>query len=217
MQEQVLKETTRGNYGPKSKNFKDFCEGEGREWHPASEETARLYLAMLLGRGGIQATSLQPPDTGTSLQQENVLMIEDGETVVLTREKGKNHKLKKRQLSIPWWGVEQLRELLELWTRCRDEAWRGASPGWNPPIGALGSVGCVPPEGGHFSAHSTRKGATTCARAVGVVMEKVCFLGGWAQLSVAVQAYIHPTAVPDQAVRSYFGWLAPQGICAEEC
>ncbi|KAK3287610.1 hypothetical protein CYMTET_4891 [Cymbomonas tetramitiformis] len=50
------------------------------------------------------------PATGTSLQQENVLMDEDGVTVVLNREKGKNHKLKKRQLSIPWWGVERLRE-----------------------------------------------------------------------------------------------------------
>ncbi|KAK3266272.1 hypothetical protein CYMTET_25089 [Cymbomonas tetramitiformis] len=178
------------------------------------EETVRLYLAMLLDRGGIRATSLQPylsainnyhedmgwpgpakgrsvsravkgmarlqvaaseatgvtvaertwlpakhvgtvheaaltlepedrdhirwlqaytyvmlafvsfgrPDTGTSLQQENVLMDEDGVTVALTREKVKNHKLKKRQLSILWWGVERLRELLELWTRCRDEA-----------------------------------------------------------------------------------------------
>ncbi|KAK3277865.1 hypothetical protein CYMTET_14154 [Cymbomonas tetramitiformis] len=115
MQEQALKEMKWGNYGPKSKKFKDFCEGEGREWLPASEETVRLYLAMLLDR-----------------------------------------------------------------------------------------------------AYSTLKGATTCARAVRVVMEKVCFLGGWAQLSAAMQAYIDPTAVPDQAVRSYFGWLAPQGICAQE-
>ncbi|KAK3259731.1 hypothetical protein CYMTET_31282 [Cymbomonas tetramitiformis] len=220
-------------YGPKSEKFKDFCKGEGREWLPASEDTVRLYLAMLLGRGGIQATSLQPclsainnypedmglpgpakgrsvsravkgmarlqvaaseatgvtvtertwlparhacarPATGTSLQQENVLMNEDCVTVVLTREKGRNHKLKKRQLSIPWWGVERLRELLELWTRCKNEAWRRS----DTDLGnewlqrALGSVGCVPPEGGHFSAHSTRKGATTCARAVRVVMEK---------------------------------------------
>eukprot|EP00854_Cymbomonas_tetramitiformis_P018519 gene18519-biopygen19106 len=61
------------------------------------------------------------PDTGTPLQQENVLTNEEGVTVVLTREKGRNHRLKKRQLSI-WWGMERLRELLELWTRCRDEA-----------------------------------------------------------------------------------------------
>ncbi|KAK3280061.1 hypothetical protein CYMTET_12083 [Cymbomonas tetramitiformis] len=185
------------------------------------------------------------PDTGSSLQQENVLTEYDGVTAVLTRKKGRNHVSKKRQLSIPWWGVELLEELLELWVRCRDGAGQRAKPGWTPPTGvpgsswrlpgvrvssagsdtdlanawlrlALSTVGCVPPEGGHFSAHSTRKGATTCTRTVGVAMEKVCFLGEWSQLPSAVQAYIHPTAVPDQAMRSYFGWVAPQGVCAQE-
>eukprot|EP00854_Cymbomonas_tetramitiformis_P034273 gene34273-biopygen23528 len=144
----ALQERWRDELG--SKKLKDFCEGEGREWLPASEETARLYLATLLHSGGIRATSLQPylsainnyhedmgwsgpakgisvtravtgithvrtvhdagltlepenrdqirwlqactyvvlafisfgrPDTGTSLQQENVMMDEDGVTV----------------------------------------------------------------------------------------------------------------------------------------
>eukprot|EP00854_Cymbomonas_tetramitiformis_P009225 gene9224-biopygen9400 len=173
-------------------------------------------------------------------------MDEEGVTVVLTREKGRNHKLKKRHLSIPRWGVERLRELQELWTRCWDRARCRASPGWTPPIGvpdsfwrlpgdracspgsdtdlgnewlqrALGSVGCVPPEGGHFSAHSTRKGATTCARAVVVVMEMVNFLGGWPPLSAAARSCLDPTAVLDQAMRSYFGWLAPLSVCARGC
>ncbi|KAK3239353.1 hypothetical protein CYMTET_50714 [Cymbomonas tetramitiformis] len=145
MQEQALKETPQGNYGPKSKKFKGFCEGEGREWLPASEDTVAASEAT-----GVTVTERvwlpARPDTGTSLQQDNVLMDEDGVTVVLIWEKG---RLKKQQLSIP-------------------------------------CVGCVPPESGHFSAHSTRKGAKTCARAVRVVMEKVCFLGGWAQLSAVV-------------------------------
>ncbi|KAK3261475.1 hypothetical protein CYMTET_29616 [Cymbomonas tetramitiformis] len=199
MQEQALKETTRGNYGPKVKKFKDFYEGEGREWLPASEETVRLYLASLLQRGGVQATSMQPiainnyyedmgllgpakgrsvthavkgmarlqvaaseatgvtvtertwlpakhvrtvydaaltlepedstqlgwlractyvvlafiscvwPDTGTALQQENVLTDEVGVTPEWGRSgsdpgEGQEHRLKKRQLSIPWVG-----------------------------------------------------------------------------------------------------------------
>ncbi|KAK3289388.1 hypothetical protein CYMTET_3187 [Cymbomonas tetramitiformis] len=57
------------------------------------------------------------PDTGMSLQRENVLTDGDGVTVVLAREKGKNHRLKKRRLSIPWWRVERLREFLEFWTK----------------------------------------------------------------------------------------------------
>ncbi|KAK3284271.1 hypothetical protein CYMTET_8072 [Cymbomonas tetramitiformis] len=149
--ELALKETTQGNYGPKFAKFKGFCEGEGREWLPASEETVaaseatgvtvteRTWLPGEHVRTVLDASlSLEPedrdqiqwlqactyvvlafvsfgrPDTGTSLQQENVLMNEDDVTVVLTREKGKNHKLKKQQPSIPWWGVERLQELLEL-------------------------------------------------------------------------------------------------------
>eukprot|EP00854_Cymbomonas_tetramitiformis_P005762 gene5762-biopygen5782 len=138
------------------------------------------------------------PDTGSSLQQENVLTEYDGVTAVLTRKKGRNHVSKKRQLSIPCSAGSDT-DLANAWLRL-----------------ALSTVGCVPPEGGHFSAHSTRKGATTCTRTVGVAMEKVCFLGEWSQLPSAVQAYIHPTAVPDQAMRSYFGWVAPQGVCAQE-
>ncbi|KAK3268876.1 hypothetical protein CYMTET_22646 [Cymbomonas tetramitiformis] len=72
---------------------------------------------------------------------------------------------------------------------------------------ALSELDCRPPEGGHFSAHSTRKGATTCARAVGVAMEKVCFFGGWSQFSSAVQHYIDPTALRDTDMDYYFAWL----------
>ncbi|KAK3277631.1 hypothetical protein CYMTET_14377 [Cymbomonas tetramitiformis] len=232
----------RGYYGPKAKNFKDFCDGEGREWLSASEETVHLYLAALRQKGGIQATSMQPylsainnyhedmglpglakgrsvtravkgmarlrvaasEATGVTVTErtwlpakhvrtENVLLGEEGVTVVLTREKDRSHKLKKRQLSIPCF-----------WRLPGDRVY---SPESDTDLGnkwlqrALGSVGCVPPEGGHFSAHSARKGATTCARrAVGVVMEKVCFLGGWAQLST-----------------TYFGWLAPPSVRTQGC
>ncbi|KAK3234327.1 hypothetical protein CYMTET_55428 [Cymbomonas tetramitiformis] len=56
-------------------------------------------------------------------------------------------------------------------------------------LGAAGLRHAVPPEGRHFSGHYTRKGACTCARAVGALLEKCCFLGGWSQLSVAIHAY----------------------------
>ncbi|KAK3257230.1 hypothetical protein CYMTET_33674 [Cymbomonas tetramitiformis] len=75
---------------------------------------------------------------------------------------------------------------------------------------ALGKLGCVPPEGGHFSGHSTRKGACTCARAVGAALEKCCFLGGWSQPSSAIHSYIDPAAVPDEHMEEYFGWTTPR-------
>ncbi|KAK3287029.1 hypothetical protein CYMTET_5439 [Cymbomonas tetramitiformis] len=124
-------------------------------------------------------------------------------------------------------GVALLKELIEHWEFHRDTAWNSSEKTqpdayWLLPedpknfkasvandwIGlALSELDCRPPEGGHFSAHSTRKGATTCARAVGVAMEKVCFLGGWSQLSSAVQHHIDPTTLRDTDMDYYFAWL----------
>ncbi|KAK3287032.1 hypothetical protein CYMTET_5442 [Cymbomonas tetramitiformis] len=124
-------------------------------------------------------------------------------------------------------GVALLKELIEYWEFHRDTAWNSSEKTrldayWLLPedpknfkasvandwIGlALSELDCKPPEGGHFSAHNTRKGATTCARAVGVTMEKVCFLGGWSQLSSAVQHHIDPTTLRDTDMDYYFAWL----------
>ncbi|KAK3280388.1 hypothetical protein CYMTET_11773 [Cymbomonas tetramitiformis] len=37
-----------------------FCEAEGREWLPATGATVRLYIAHMLDKGTVQASSLQP-------------------------------------------------------------------------------------------------------------------------------------------------------------
>ncbi|KAK3258501.1 hypothetical protein CYMTET_32458 [Cymbomonas tetramitiformis] len=167
------------------------------------------------------------PDTGTSLSRQHVHCGDDEFSVVLLKEKGRRHHRVKRRLTIPWKGVALLKELIEHWEFYRDTAWsisEKTQPDayWLLPedpknfkasvandwIGlALGELDCRPPEGGHFSAHSTRKGATTCARAVGVTMEKVCFRGGWSQFSSAVQHYIDPTALRDADMDYYFAWL----------
>ncbi|KAK3267378.1 hypothetical protein CYMTET_24058 [Cymbomonas tetramitiformis] len=167
------------------------------------------------------------PDTGTSLSRQHVHCGDDEFSVVLLKEKGRRHHRVKRRLTIPWKGVALLKELIEHWEFYRDTAWSISAKTqpdgyWLLPedpknfkasvandwIGlALSELDCRPPEGGHFSAHSTRKGATTCARAVGVTMEKVCFLGGWSQFSSAVQHYIDPTALRDTDMDYYFAWL----------
>ncbi|KAK3261773.1 hypothetical protein CYMTET_29333 [Cymbomonas tetramitiformis] len=167
------------------------------------------------------------PDTGTSLSRQHVHCGDSEFSVVLLKEKGRRHQLVKRRLCIPWKGVALLKELIEHWEFHRDTAWNSSKKTqpdayWLLPedpknfkasvandwIGlALSELDCRPPEGGHFSAHSTRKGATTCARAVGVTMEKVCFLGGWSQFSSAVQHYIDPTALRDTDMDYYFAWL----------
>ncbi|KAK3270298.1 hypothetical protein CYMTET_21298 [Cymbomonas tetramitiformis] len=151
---------------PKAKRLRKFCAGEGREWLPALEETVRLYVASLLQKGKVEATSMQSylsainnyyedmgteglqaaitllpedddklpwlhactyvvlalnsfgrSDMGTARQREHVLVGDDKVTAALAKEKGRNHRTLNKKLPIPWWRVEQLRELLELWTR----------------------------------------------------------------------------------------------------
>ncbi len=174
------------------------------------------------------------PDTGVSMQKSHIAVADGVISVVLHREKGKRHVRLKRRLTIPATGVDGLVQLLERWQSARDEWWqRTSSPCggaekdsyWRLPWEqgrltsaqandwvqlALGTLKCLPPEGGHFSGHSTRKGACTCARAVGALLEKCCFLGGWSQLSSAIHAYIDPTAVPDEHMEKYFGWTTPR-------
>jgi len=167
------------------------------------------------------------PDTGTSLSRQHVQCSDTDFSVVLLKEKGRRHLRTKRRLCIPWRGVDRLQELVLHWQRHRDAAWSRTSRTqpdsyWLLPEDpknikasvandwisrALSELDLRPPEGGHFSAHSTRKGATTCARAVGVAMEKVCFFGGWSQFSSAVQHYIDPTALRDADMNYYFEWL----------
>ncbi|KAK3268079.1 hypothetical protein CYMTET_23396 [Cymbomonas tetramitiformis] len=192
---------------------------------PRSPEELRLLRAFAYVV--VAFVTFGRPDTGTSLSRQHVHCGDSEFSVVLLKEKGRRHHLVKRRLCIPWKGVALLKELIEHWEFHRDTAWNSSEKTqpdayWLLPedpknfkasvandwIGlALSELDCRPPEGGHFSAHSTRKGATTCARAVGVAMEKVCFFGGWSQFSSAVQHYIDPTALRDTDMDYYFAWL----------
>ncbi|KAK3288059.1 hypothetical protein CYMTET_4453 [Cymbomonas tetramitiformis] len=192
---------------------------------PRSPEELRLLRAFAYVV--VAFVTFGRPDTGTSLSRQHVHCGDSEFSVVLLKEKGRQHQLVKRRLCIPWKGVALLKELIEHWEFHRDTAWSSSEKTqpdayWLLPedpknfkasvdndwIGlALSELDCRPPEGGHFSAHSTRKGATTCARAVGVAMEKVCFFGGWSQFSSAVQHYIDPTTLRDADMNYYFEWL----------
>ncbi|KAK3237947.1 hypothetical protein CYMTET_52011 [Cymbomonas tetramitiformis] len=192
---------------------------------PRSPEELRLLRAFAYVV--VAFVTFGRPHTGTSLSRQHVHCGDSEFSVVLLKEKGRRHRLVKRRLCIPWKGVALLQELIEHWEFHRDMAWNSSEKTqpdayWLLPkdpknfkasvandwIGlALCELDCRPPEGGHFSAHSTRKGATTCARAVGVAMEKVCFFGGWSQFSSAVQHYIDPTALRDTDMDYYFAWL----------
>ncbi|KAK3259929.1 hypothetical protein CYMTET_31091 [Cymbomonas tetramitiformis] len=173
------------------------------------------------------------PETGVSMRTEHISITGDDISVVLHKGKGRGHVRLRRRLTIPAAGVAGLVQLLQHWQQVRDACW-GQRPVtgsevqgsyWRLPWEqgklqsaqangwvqlALGKLGCVPPEGGHFSGHSTRKGACTCARAMGAALEKCYFLGGWSQLSSAIHSYIDPAAVPDKHMERYFGWTTPR-------
>ncbi|KAK3258796.1 hypothetical protein CYMTET_32170 [Cymbomonas tetramitiformis] len=169
------------------------------------------------------------PDTSVSMLRELISVSGGVISVVLHGEKGRRHARLKRRLTIPTTGVQGLVQLPQRWVRARKALWveeqstecsaercsywrlpweRGKlrsaqANGWVQLV--LGKLGCAPPEGGHFSGHSTRKGAYTCARAVGTALEKCCILGGWSQLSSAIHSFIDPTAVPDEHMENTSG------------
>ena len=70
------------------------------------------------------------------------------------------------------------------------------------------------PTGCSYSSHSCRKCATL-AKACGVMLEDICYWGGWAVRSTAVHAYIELSCRlhgDDLAIaREFFGWLRPPG------
>ncbi|KAK3248601.1 hypothetical protein CYMTET_41942 [Cymbomonas tetramitiformis] len=194
-------------------------QGEGREWLPASEETARLHVASLLSAGKMRAASMQRYLSANDNYHEAMGIEGPSKGRAVTRFlKGMAALQAKAAAAVGETRTER-KWLPAAWStevdptdQWADSYWRlprerASSSGWDTTLTiewlqlALGSVGCVPQEGGHFSAHSNRKGTATCARAVGVMLEKACSLGGWPQLSSAVQAYIDLTAVPAQAMR----------------
>ncbi|KAK3268805.1 hypothetical protein CYMTET_22712 [Cymbomonas tetramitiformis] len=132
------------------------------------------------------------PDTGVSMLRAHISIADGIVSVVLHREKGRAHARLERRLTIPAaagsegrgssWGLP--------WERGKLRS--AQANDWVQL--ALAELGCVPPEGGHFSGHSTRKGACTYARAIGTALERCCFLGGWSQLSSAIHSYIDPTS-----------------------
>ncbi|KAK3248872.1 hypothetical protein CYMTET_41678 [Cymbomonas tetramitiformis] len=140
------------------------------------------------------------PDTGVAMHWEHVSSTEEELSIVLLKEKGRRHHRVKRRLQIPWRGVGGLRGVLQNWQVHRDLAWRSYTSSRTPSSNvhgsywglpgergtfegdslanewiqlALDSLGCLPPEGRHFTAYSTRKGAATGARAEGLLFRRL--------------------------------------------
>ena len=70
-------------------------------------------------------------------------------------------------------------------------------------------LGVKPPPGELWSGHSLRKGAASASAAIGVVLDKICWCGGWSIHSQVVHDYIDPTCPSSPAAFRFFGWLLP--------
>lgn len=100
------------------------------------------------------------------------------------------------------------------WTEPRRRLWASADfhgpP--EPPATlfsrALALVEFAPPTGERWSPHSTRAGAVSAAAAIGVPLERIEVLGGWAPNSVTLRRVYIDFGIPaDASAHRFFAWL----------
>lgn len=174
--------------------------------------------------------------TGTALRSKHVRRGPQGELLItLDHEKGKAKRARARLLTIPPGSIPGLDELLAKWLDFRGEL-RDDDCFYALPFEvALAGTRCVhytssqvdkwlqlvlarldvaPPAGETWTGHSLRKGAASGAAAIGVSLDRICFLGGWSIASKVVHDYIDPTCPSSPAAYRFFGWLLPAAMRA---
>ena len=177
-------------------------------------------------------------DTDANMSATDVWLTETHVHVRLLHEKGKRRNLRRRVLELPrsiadgflYLAVDRWsRGLARLRLLPRFAAWAASKSFWRtpyePPFSASASalcsawlasavsyLGAQPPPGQKWSSHSLRKGSATAARAAGVALEKICYVGGWTVTSNVVQLYICVTVQNSAAGVSFFAWLLPVSI-----
>ena len=161
--------------------------------------------------------------TGAALRAKDVRWSEGGLHVTLAKEKTRYSKAVSRVVTLG--EVDGLRELLTLWERVRGPVAADASyyslGGMDQPRSfpstqvnlwlkvLLDHFGVAAPSGEVWTGHSLRKGAASGSSAIGVSIDRICYVGGWSIKSKAVFDYIDPTCPSTAAARRYFGWALP--------
>eukprot|EP00854_Cymbomonas_tetramitiformis_P034053 gene34053-biopygen7325 len=177
MQGAALGSKTVGNYRPKAKAFIDFCDSEGPQRLPAEEATVRLYIAHLLAKVIVQAASMQPYLSAINNYHED--MGFPGLAKAQGQSRGWRPCMQVEAAAAAGEERTGLVQLLPHWEQVRDAGlWAQGSPVVMAGQGsywrmlwelgklqsaqandwvreALGKLGSVPQEGGHFSGHST--------------------------------------------------------------
>ena len=164
-------------------------------------------------------------DTGVHLWCKDIWYTSKGWHITLRSLKGKSHTGHIKPLLFPLGAVHGLDEVLKVWMQLQkvngakpdDNLWRlpwDSRKTWPASLGdvwlqyALTATNAPsPPPGEKWTSHSSRKGATTSAAAIGVTDTKFCYVGDWSVKSAVYKDYIDPTAWPTQAMHQFFGWL----------
>ena len=166
--------------------------------------------------------------TGITLRTLHVLLAENELRIVLQEEKGKNHRADRRHVGIPRTAVKGLYDLVKDFSAYQDKLWSGDRPEmfWRFPTDSsrklpsrladdwlklvLAHLDVEAPPDLCWSGHIMRGGAASAAAAISVRENKICFFGGWAEMSAALaKKYIDPTVVACPACYFFFGWLLP--------
>ena len=163
--------------------------------------------------------------TGAHLQVRHVRRSVAGLSITLEHEKGKKGKARSRVITMPFGAVPGLDELLSKWESYkgggvkatasyyalpgeRSKAWPSTQIDvWAREV--FSQLGVQPPPGELWSGHSLRKGAASASAAIGVVLDKICWCGGWSIHSQVVHDYIDPTCPSSSAAWRFFSWLLP--------
>lgn len=178
-------------------------------------------------------------DTGHAAHVEDVGLTVDHLYIRERQAKGRRHQRERRVLRIPVSAVPGVVAVFRafmtrratwapnlpasrrhmLWLLPSDGRWLASSVG-DCLQRVLQWVGESPPPSFVWTSHSLRSGPATAANAINVVKTKICYIGGWSQLSQAVHAYIDETEQPTPEAYYYFGWLlnadlASSAIAAE--
>ncbi|KAK3235573.1 hypothetical protein CYMTET_54228 [Cymbomonas tetramitiformis] len=112
------------------------------------------------------------------------------------------------RLTIPAAGVAGLVQLLQHWQQVRDASW-GQRPATGSDVHGSRLLEVAVGAGEAPVGVSKWLGVQLALGklwAVGAMLEKCCFLGGWSQLFSGIHSYIDPAVVPDEHMAKYFGW-----------
>lgn len=169
--------------------------------------------------------------TGHSAHVEDVGVSPDSLFIRVRNEKGRATRRDRRVLRIPLGGdyavndvVTVFNSFLQRRTKYEDKLAHRRHLLWPLPTETQWKAESVndclkrvlqwvnesPPPSFVWLSHSLRSGPATACNSIGVVLPRICDVGGWSALSQAVHDYIDVNHQPTPEDWYFFGWMVPQ-------